>query len=317
MRVPAADVPEFLRGHFHALARSITVASRDGSFTPPPAPLATLVLDARFEPHDVLRLAWHWEYADGRTSPVEASAADAAAATPSSTTTCSPASWTSSAGCRSKRSSCAASTPPSSRPSGCRGSSASPSTSGLRIDVTGERPDYREAHRAAAGQGHHGGVATPDWFDLGVVITVGGKAVPFMPLFRALAKGQKRLLLVDKTYLSLNQPIFEPLRELIEEAGTLAEWETGVRIHRSQTSLWADFEDLADVAEPAVEWRETVAGLERGEVEELPHARRRSRCRCVRTSSRGSDGSPSCTPIASAGSSPTTWGSARRRRRSR
>ena len=109
-----------------------------------------------------------------------------------------------------------------------------------------------------------------DWFDLGIVLTVDGRLVPFMPLFRALAKGQKRLLLVDKSYLMLDQPVFAPLRELIEEAGTLAEWETGLRIHRSQTSLWTDFEDLADVAEPAVEWRRLVAGLEAGRVEELP-----------------------------------------------
>ena len=143
-------------------------------------------------------------------------------------------------------------------------------TSALRIDVTGERPDYREA--TAVPQVTVTTVETlkRDWFDLGIVLTVDGRLVPFMPLFRALAKGQKRLLLVDKSYLMLNQPVFAPLRELIEEAGTLAEWETGLRIHRSQTSLWADFEDLADVAEPAVEWRRIVAGLEEGRVEELP-----------------------------------------------
>ena len=53
--------------------RAATAAS-----TPPPAPPAALVLDARFEPGDVLRLAWRWEHADGRTRPVEASVAVAA-----------------------------------------------------------------------------------------------------------------------------------------------------------------------------------------------------------------------------------------------
>ena len=138
-----------------------------------------------------------------------------------------------------------------------------------------------------------------------------------MPLFRALAKGQKRLLLVDKSYLMLNQPVFAPLRELIEEAGTLAEWETGLRIHRSQTSLWADFEDLADVAEPAVEWRRLVAGLEDGRVEELPQPAGRRAAACAPTSSPGSAGWRSSGRTGSAGSSPTTWASARRRRRSR
>ncbi|KRE21837.1 DEAD/DEAH box helicase [Agromyces sp. Soil535] len=270
VHVPAADVPEFLRGHFHGLARSITVTSRDGSFEPQPAPLATLVLEARFEPHDVLRLAWLWEYADGRTSPVEASAADAAVGDPELdddllARVMDELGWVPFEAVI------------------LRGIDAAEFTAErmprlehltehgrLRIDVTGERPDYREI--AEPPQVRVTTVESPrtDWFDLGVVVTVGGKSVPFMPLFRALAKRQKRLLLVDKTYLSLNQPIFEPLRDLIEEAGTLAEWETGLRIHRSQSSLWSDFEDLADASEPALAWRATVAGLERGEVEELP-----------------------------------------------
>ena len=38
-----------------------------------------------------------------------------------------------------------------------------------------------------------------------------------------------KLLLIDGSYLSLTHPVFEPLRELIEEAGSLHEWETGVR----------------------------------------------------------------------------------------
>ena len=55
--------------------------------------------------------------------------------------------------------------------------------------------------------------------------------------------------------------MFEPLRELIDEAGSLHEWQTGVTIHRTQASLWSEFEDLADESESAVSWRETVAGL--------------------------------------------------------
>jgi SNF2 family DNA or RNA helicase len=103
-----------------------------------------------------------------------------------------------------------------------------------------------------------------DWFDLGVLVTVAGRQIPFMPLFRALASGRKKLLLVDHSYLSLNQPVFDRLRDLLMEAEALAEWDTGPRISRYQASLWSDFEDLADEARPAVEWRETVAGLLHG-----------------------------------------------------
>ncbi|WP_104176816.1 DEAD/DEAH box helicase [Cryobacterium sp. Y50] len=100
-----------------------------------------------------------------------------------------------------------------------------------------------------------------DWFDLGVIVTVGAITVPFGPLFKALAKGQTRLKLVDNSYLSLQRPEFEQLHELINEARALQEWETGLRISRYQASLWSDFEDLADETVPAVSWRAAAAGL--------------------------------------------------------
>lgn len=270
VHVPADELPEFLGGHFHALARTFVVTSRDESFTPPPVPPATLVLDVRFEPDDVLRIAWHWAHADGRTSPVEASVA-ASAADPELdddllARVADELGWV---------------------PLDAvilRGIDAAEFTvermprlerlaehSALRIDITGERPDYREATEPPVLTVTTVESQKRDWFDLGVILTVDGKKVPFMPLFKALAKGATRLLLVDKSYLSLDHPVLAPLRELIEEAGTLAEWETGVLpIHRSQTSLWSDFEDLADVSEPALAWRATIAGLEHGAVEELP-----------------------------------------------
>ena len=100
-----------------------------------------------------------------------------------------------------------------------------------------------------------------DWFDLGVIVTVGEITVPFGPLFQALAKGQSRLKLVDNSFLSLKRPEFEQLHALIDEARVLNEWETGLRISRYQASLWSDFEDLADETVSAVSWRAAAAGL--------------------------------------------------------
>lgn len=267
IQVPAAEVPEFLAGHFHALARSLVVSSRDGSFAAPPLPPATLVLDARFEPGDVLRLAWQWEHADGRASPVEPSAAvhdpeldDDLLARVADELGWVPLEAVVLRGVDAAQ--FTAERMPRLEALATRGS--------FRIDVRGERPDYREATARPELRVTTVETDQADWFDLGVVITVNGTTVPFMRLFRALATGRKRMLLVDKSYLSLTQPVFAELRDLIEEAGDLAEWETGVRIHRSRTNLWADFEDLADVAEPAVSWRATVAALEEGAVAELP-----------------------------------------------
>lgn len=270
VRVPAAEVPEFLRGHYHALSGSIMVVSRDGSFTPPPAPPATLVLDARFEPGDVLRLDWRWEHADGRTTRVDASVA-ASADDPDLdddlfARVADALGWVP-IDAIILRGADAAEFAVERMPRLERLAERGP----LRIDVRGTRPDYRKAEGPPELRVTMVESPKTDWFDLGVVVTVDGRPVPFQPLFKALVKGRRRLLLVDKTYLSLTQPVFQPLRDLIEEAGTLAEWETGtLPIHRSRTGLWVDFEDLADVSEPAVAWRRLVAGLEHGSVEELP-----------------------------------------------
>lgn len=103
--------------------------------------------------------------------------------------------------------------------------------------------------------------ADPDWFDLGVLVRIDGRLIPFEPLFTALTKGRRKLLLVDGSYFSLQHPALDRLRELLEEAADLDEWETGPRISRHQTDLWEEFEDLADQALPAVTWRATAEGL--------------------------------------------------------
>ncbi|GAA2829862.1 hypothetical protein GCM10010471_09400 [Leucobacter komagatae] len=136
---------------------------------------------------------------------------------------------------------------------------------GVRVRTTGAVPEYREL----TGVPHLKVTAIPsereDWFDLGVLVTIEGRTVPFGPLFRALAQGRTKLKLVDDTYLQLNHPAFAALAELIAEGQDLDEWETGPRIPKHQVPRWADFEDLADESETAVEWRALVreVGAER------------------------------------------------------
>lgn len=100
-----------------------------------------------------------------------------------------------------------------------------------------------------------------DWFDLGVIVRIDGRSIPFQPLFSALSLGRAKLKLVDGSWFSLRHPALDRLRELLDEAAALSEWETGPRIAREHVALWEDFEDLADEALPAVAWREAVRGL--------------------------------------------------------
>jgi len=281
--VPAADVPEFLRDYYPALSRSIAVSSSDGSVSLPEVAPAALVLTVSFgadsgsapgsatklkkraesadhEPSQVLRIDWSWRYGDldlpfastDSASDLELRDAAEEAAILDRVHRLFPV-----------------------RPARLAGLEAAEfadrilprleELDGLIVETTGERPDYSELTETPTLVLKTVETEHRDWFDLGVYVTVQGRDVPFTKLFTALVKGKKKLLLVDNSYLSLEQPVFDELRRLIDEAGELDEWETGPRISRYQASLWADFEDLADETEQATSWRESAAGLLRAE----------------------------------------------------
>ncbi|MGZ0710858.1 DEAD/DEAH box helicase (plasmid) [Coraliomargarita sp. W4R53] len=132
---------------------------------------------------------------------------------------------------------------------------------GVKIDLHGERPRYRELSADPHIKISSVESTDPDWFDLGILVTIEGRMIPFTPLFTALARGRKKMLLSDGRYFSLSHPALQRLRDLIDEAGGLTEWETPPQISRYQTDLWADFEDTADQSEPALAWRHTAEGL--------------------------------------------------------
>ncbi|MET3767345.1 superfamily II DNA or RNA helicase [Marisediminicola sp. UYEF4] len=285
LTVPAGEVEEFLGDYYPRMRRSIPIASSDGSvgFPPPAAPV--LVLTATFEPKQTLRLAWHLEYAEGREARRMPLPALSEPASGTERDTAAEHDLLDRAGRQLAASALdyapEAAVTPTLSTGILRGIDAAEfcthalpaleALDGVRVDAVGERPDYREL------------TATPrltfrtvesdhrDWFDLGVVVTIDGRDVPFGPLFRALAKGKTKLLLIDHSYLSLRQPIFERLLDLIAEARALPEWETGVRISRYQASLWSDFEDLAEETEQAASWRAAVSALgAQGTVDAVP-----------------------------------------------
>lgn len=264
VRVPAAELADFTRTHYFALAQAVPVASADGSFEPPPAPPAELVLQLRYETGDVVRAAWAWRFADGRVA--EASADDAEDGEGRADAERDPdlvarvldvLGWVPFEAVV------------------LRGIDAArfvaerlpelerlAETRRLVIEERGERPDYRELLDPPELRVTMVESPKTDWLDLGVVVTVNGKPVPFLPLFRALAQGRKRLLLVDRSYLSLELPVFDELRALIAEAEGLVEWEAGLRMPREQAlALYADFEDLAEFEGPALAWRALVAAV--------------------------------------------------------
>jgi superfamily II DNA or RNA helicase len=261
--VPQDEVDDLLHDLVHSpladLRAEIVVGSADGSVTLPPPASPLLVLHVRFAPRHTVETSWRWD-TRGRPGPTpdpRALLVDAGI----------PPTWWDDA------------EPDAAGPDGAlplpqvlRDVDAAEVAAtllpriadlpGVRVETTGTPPDYRELTGTPVLTVTAVPTEKHDWFDLGVTVAVDGKQIPFVPLFRALAKGRKKLLLVDSSYLSLDHPALAPLAALISESRDLVEWETGPRISRHQTSLWADFVDLADEAVPAQEWRALLAEVD-------------------------------------------------------
>jgi hypothetical protein len=133
----------------------------------------------------------------------------------------------------------------------------------IRVEVTGEVPDYHEA-----GDSLEIGLSTGeldgerDWFDLGITVTVEGRKVPFSELFVALSHGQSYMLLPDGAYFSLDKPELTALAKLIEESRALQDQPDGaLRISRFQAGLWEELSGLGVVSHQADAWQRQVRGL--------------------------------------------------------
>lgn len=130
------------------------------------------------------------------------------------------------------------------------------------IEFAGERPEYKELVEPPHVKVTASDSASNDWFDLGIEITVEGTVIPFVDVFTALATGQDRLLLPDHSFLSLDHPAFEKLRNLLAEAEALSEWSPeNPQISRYQAGLWAELDELANETVEAEQWQSSVRAL--------------------------------------------------------
>ncbi|MFJ4225127.1 DEAD/DEAH box helicase [Microbacterium sp. NPDC089695] len=256
--VPPDDEPAFLRDAYPLLARGIPMRSR-GSVRLPTLPPPTAVITVAFQSGDVVRWTVEWEYSGYGRFPLSTTA-DAVrdVLAEDEARGALVESWSRA----------------TDRPFAAHGSlhdieaaefvaSALPAldADGITVVVTGRRKVYHELSGEPEVTISTVETTDADWFDLGVIVRIDGRSIPFEPLFTALSRGRKKMLLADGGYFSLAHPALGRLRDLIDEAGGLDEWETGPRINRHQVDLWEEFEDLADQALPAVTWRATAQAL--------------------------------------------------------
>jgi len=259
LTIPAEESTEFLSEYYPKLRRTLEVTSSDSSVEFPTIVPPSLVLTATFLAKQTLRLEWTWDYTGSGAKKPEPLDPTAAAYRDAEFETTVSRHAEAALGAK-----LAASTTLKGLDAAEFSNRVLPALGDLehlRVDIVGEQPDYRELTDTPELTVTTVDTEHRDWFDLGVVVHIEGRKIPFAPLFKALSKGAKKLLLVDNSYLSLEQPVFDDLKQLLGEADALGEWETGLRISRYQASLWAELDELADYSEQAASWQASVSGL--------------------------------------------------------
>ncbi|GAB2541341.1 DEAD/DEAH box helicase [Brachybacterium huguangmaarense] len=262
VRVPAAEADEFLADVSPQLRRHVPVASADRSVEIPDAVAPRLRLTVAHG-EGTVDLDWEWTYrAPRRTVPLARpqNATNRDAAHEDAVLAAVRGLWPEAASAAHQRLEAydAAFFTDNDLP-------RLVSLPDVDVRETSPRPDYTELDgtpHLRITQVEPPNHRAHDWFDLGFEITLGDVLVPFTAIFRALAGGKKSVLMPDGTYFRLDHPMFDRLRELLEEAAQLDEWEPEApAIGRHQVDLWEDFEDLADESVEAVAWRESVGAL--------------------------------------------------------
>ena len=262
--VPEPEVAEFLADWSPRLRGALGLVSADGSVELPERTPPELVLTATFEParaprtDDRAHLQWRW-HVDGRKDPValhgplpDLAGLRAADDTAGPTGPGGGLAWFEDGTIDGADVAVFANELLPELPA-----------LGVRTVVQGERVDYERL----TGRPHIRVTTMPsdkhDWFDLGIFVSVNGKQVPFTPLLRALAKRDRRMKLIDNSYLSLSDPAFDRLKELIDEARDLDEWEPDqpMTVTPLQAGLWSEFDQLADETSHDERWEAIAAGL--------------------------------------------------------
>ena len=292
LQIPASGRDVFLAEYYPQLLQQVGVVSRDGSVELPEIAPPTLVLTVTYAPaassrrrtsdaadstRGAVLLSWSWEYKQGSTTTVhplaldgngyrDGNAENATLAAVAGVLDGFRAAWYDAFPRQEEG------YPGRFEPLRLQGVAAArfvaelvPELQGLervRVVQADDIPDYTELTDQPTVSVSTTETEDRDWFGLGVSVSLGGTEVPFGELFRALAMDERHLLLPGGGYFALDQPEFEQLRRLIEEARSLQEKDSDeLRISRFQASLWEEFTELAANSEQAESWRTSVAVL--------------------------------------------------------
>ncbi|WP_394161923.1 SNF2-related protein [Galactobacter valiniphilus] len=255
--VPAEQIRDFFSGVFSRLARRVSLTSPDGSVELPVIQPPVMKVTTQFRPDDIVALSFDIDYGPAGIDPDarDRAAEDAVEQSVLAVLAKSPALDGRELAPRVLQGLDTVDFVRRTLP-------ALEALADVRIEEVGTRPAYRELTEAPELTVTTVESEKHDWFDLGLIITVGGRQIPYADILRALSQGQTRLLMSDKTYVSLEQPLFEKLRALVTEASQLTDSKKDpLRITRYQVSLWEELESLATTVEGPDSWHAAISGL--------------------------------------------------------
>ncbi len=134
----------------------------------------------------------------------------------------------------------------------------------LTIEVDQSAPDFRAAENApqlefSSGDGE---LVRNDWFDLSIALQIDGQQAPIAEVIAELALGATHMLLPNGVYFRLDTPELLRLRDLIDEARALGEFEGDkVNAGSRNATLWEELLALGVVDKQMANWRESLARL--------------------------------------------------------
>ncbi len=281
LRIPAQEVPRFLSRYYPALRQRLSVECSDGSIELPEIQPPRLSLDVRFEEGHDTRLHWAFAYpvadrvvripidADDRQVARDGAAEQALLAGLSGLPDL-PGMWVDGASARRPE--------PEALLTGIGTAlfvdQALPvllERDDVVVDVTGTPAKYVETDDVPliAVSAHDSADASSDWFDLSVVVSVGGQDVPMGQLIAALAGDDEHLILDSGTWFRLDRPELHALRRLVEEAQSLQDRTgPGLRVTAFQAGLWEELVSLGVVEHQSERWSRAVGSLL--ELEHIP-----------------------------------------------
>jgi hypothetical protein len=257
IKVAADQQSEFLASAYHSLRRRLAVVSSDQSIELPQAPRPVMVIDVRYPNVRQADLIWSWDY-QGQLYPLpfffeDIRDHDAEQQILIIVKECLTA----------IKAPFIINQPSVGHGGVVRLGAALDSLADLpdvRVVADSDRPSYHLSQIAPTITARVDRSDDPDWFDLGLSISVGDQPVSLIHLFRAIMMGDEQLILDDGSIIRTDLPAFESLRQLIDEARRLTDGDH-IRLNRYSVALWGEIEDLADHVEQVDDWRDSVGQL--------------------------------------------------------